>query len=459
MTEDPIHIVFDVSVLFESVARAQEAWARVFKTQAASAVVSCGQLNGTASLIDRPMPGEQLDLRLLGEGDALGEAYVGMSLGLLDQVAVRAMTSAYPDPWASDGRLRIASLLVGDLLALGGHAVVLHKAAALVKPAATFAYELGDVRDQSSTPYLAWLDVLTTQGESGVEARSYGMPHTYGAPNVLARAPVVDAFSIERATQSVRYACGMIALANAPTETFAVPLWYVPGRRVPAPAPIDESIVWTATQSGLLVTLESAATSSGHPRALWSAGDIPFELYARALADLAARNSGARGFSLVDHGRYDATGMPTVRILCFERAELAFYVTAGFGRVAAASGSDETATKHAEICLYGPSDEASAQRLARVLLTIGHVAITTQAPHGLKDWDGLPPVEGWGSMMVPMDALPLADARPIALRLAVPVTSDDAASFRAGRDRSDWYDATIKSAADVAARWAKVIGR
>ena len=73
-------------------------------------------------------------------------------------------------------------------------------------------------------------------------------------------------------------------------------------------------------------------------------------------------------------------------------------------------------------------------------------------------YDQLPPgPSGWGSLLVPMDDLELAADRPIALRLVVPVTADEAASFRAGVDRQAWYASTITSPDAVAARWGQVI--
>lgn len=470
-----IHEVFDVSVLFDTPASARRAWTAIFKTDQASCRLTFPGLNGFALLGEQPMPASTLDCRLLGDGFSLGEAYVGLTLGVLSQLELRQMGtdpltghSDYPDPWAEDGRLRIASLLLCDLLALGGHAVVLHKAAAVVKPAALFRYELGDPRDPTVCPYLAWLDTIASVSDGRLEARCYGMPHYYGAPNLQAVAQAADPFSVERAMQAVKYACGRIAAGNEDpyAASWQVPLWFVPGRRPPQDAAPAECLTWAATRDDdpLLVELRSDEVGARHPARLWNAekaqpGRLPFELYARALADLVARGPYAKGLSLRPSPRFDAPKLPPVRVLCFEGPALALYVTAGFGRVAAPQGTDSAASAHAEFCLYGPPGEALAQRYERVLLDLGRVAFTTTVTGGLKDWDGLPPApHGWGTLMVPMDDLALSAERPIALRMAMPVTSDETAAFRAGRKRNEWYAATVASAGAVASRWATALG-
>lgn len=471
---DAIHRVFDVSVLFAARDQARNAFTTIFKTPEATYNLSFPNLHGFAQLIDRPMPSADLDLRRVGEDFAVGEAYVALTLGILDQVAFRLSVTnpqtnvGYPDPWEEGGRLRIGSLFVGDLLALGGHGVVLHKAAATVKTPAQFSYEVGDAFDSSSRPFLAWLDTLCAETETGgIRSRSFGMLDYYGLPNVEAGAPGGDPFSLERTMQAVKYACGRTAVAGDPLQaasTLAVPLWFVPGRRAPTPAPGSECLVWTVHQkdNGTMIELRSDGVGAQHPSLLWNLeatrpGTMPFEVYARAVCDQLARRVPA--MVLVDFPRYTAAGSLPARVLCFERArELAFYATAGFGRLAAPQGTNELATAHAEFCLYGPAGQEHQQALAGALLNLGGLAHATTVPGGLKDWDGAPgALNGWGILVVPCADIPLSPERPIALRLAIPITAEESAMFRGGGSRQEWYTKTMSDPMVQAARWAKAL--
>jgi hypothetical protein len=464
-----LHELFDVSVLFDSSERAQSAWAQVFKTTEPSTVLSFPNLNGLASLNAKPLPSKIVDLRLVGEDFDLGRAFIGLNLGLLPQLHLREMNpSAYPDPWAEGGRMRLASLLVGDLLALGGHAVVLHKAAAVVKSARLFQVELGDLGQPSTRPFLAWLDTIAYAGDgTSVEARSYGMPHYFGAPNFRAVAPRNDAYSLERAMQAVKFVCGRIAAGGddpLSLKSVAVPLWYQAGRGVPGTEAGEETLTWAATpdaSDATVINLGSDGIGDGHPQNLWNRGpgSIPFDMYTRAIGDLLAHRLTREGLALVDFARFEGhEGRPPVRVLVFERPGRSFLASAGFGKVRAAQGTDELATAHAEFCLYGLSEPALQHQFELRLLSVGLLALATPMPGGLKDWDGLPPGEdGWGFLIVPMDDIPLSVERPVALRLILPVTRDEAAQFRAGVDRPRWYRETIPSSAAVAARWEQVL--
>jgi hypothetical protein len=468
--------LFDVSVLFDSIDRARAAWTTVFKTQEPNRTLAFPNLNGFATLVESAMPAGDLDRRLVGDGFPLGAAYVGMTLGMLAQLEVRRMRAHdYPDPWAKDGRLRLASLLVTDLLALGGHAVVLHKAAALVKTREHLLHQLGDLRDEKVRPYLAWLDIAVFAAQNGgLEGRSYGMPHYFGAPNFRVAAQGNDPFSLEATSRAIKYACGVVAAGNENPLTLQrhlVPLWFFEGRGVPRTAEPAECITFTAVPDadGIIVDLQADELAAAHPFARWNAeaarpGSLPFELYARALADVLMRSPNAQGLRLVACPLFVVEGQPPngrlpVRVLVFENARMAFYVTAGFGRVPAPRGTEAAATAHAEFCLFGPPGAANEKALCSALLQVGNTALTTQVPGGLKDWEGLPPApNGWSSLMVPQEDVPLTKERPIALRLVLPTTSEERAAFVSGADRPAWYRSTITGADAIAARWSNVVG-
>lgn len=464
--------LYDVSVLFPSVDTARAAWAQRFGTDQPGATLSLHELTGLAGLSATPMPKDTLDTRLVGEGFDPGAAFIGMKLGLVDQVAVRSMVtdpatgrSDYPDPWGPGGRMRMASGLVSDLLALGGHAVVLHQAAQCVKSSERFLYELGDLRDPAVRPYRAWLDFVA--GGAPLECRSYGMPHTFGSPNV--RCLVSDAGDLdllERSMQAVEHACGRIAGANEDPFTLThtrVPLWFRPGRQVPRPPePGEDTLGWAATydRDALMITLRSDELAQRHPARLWEAAGtqgpdaISLDLYSRAVSDRLLRGA-AQGLFLADSIRFAGRdGLPPVRILSFDRPGVALYVTAGFGRVPAASGTDELATAHAELCVYAPGLD---ERYETVLLGFGKLAVTTPSPGGLKDFDGFPPgPDGWAYILVPLADIPLSPTRPIALRMLVPLTADEYAGYRTQPDRAAWYRATIPTISAVTARWARL---
>jgi hypothetical protein len=473
-----LHQLFDVSVLFPTAAAARAAWERLFGTTEPSVTVQRPNLSALGTLSEQPMPAEDLDLRRAGPGFDVGQGYVGLKLGLADQFSLRQATtdpiagrSDLPDPWAPEGRMRVASSWVAGLLSLGGHAVVLHKAAATVKPRDLFLYELGDVRDPAVRPFLAWLDTLVARREvGGVEARTYGMPHAFGAPNFNAATAHGDAFALERVHQAVKYASGLIAAGDAEPfsmQEVSVPLWHQPGRRAPEPAPDAESLRWTVARDPndlTRLTLSSEQLEQRHPSLLWEQSRaqpeaMPFEPYARALADLLAHRLHAEGLQLVDFPRYEAPGKPPVRVLCFAGGGRALYVTAGLGRVRAQSGTEELATAHAELAISAPDDERYAQPLEGLLLRIGGLALTTPAPGGLKDWDSLAPPQGlrWGSLLVSLEDVPLSPSRPLAVRVLVPLAAEEFPEVRAAPDRAAWYRARVPRMADAIARCQQML--
>ena len=148
MSTDALHELHDVSVLFPNLEAARDAWSKVFKTEEQTTELNAPGLNGLAMRVENSMSREDLDLRLVEPDETqpfdTGTAYIGMRIGLAMQFEVRSHHPTYPDTWAKGGRMRQASLLMTDLLALGGHAVVLHKAGAVVKSNALFRFELGD---------------------------------------------------------------------------------------------------------------------------------------------------------------------------------------------------------------------------------------------------------------------------------------------------------------------------
>ena len=466
--------LFDVSILFDTPADALAAWTPTFSTQDPSATLTLPGLAVLAARIDQPISPELLDLRLVGSDFPLGQSHIGLKLGLADQFALRATLPQFPDPWLLDGRMRSASMLVGTLLSRGGRAVVLHGSAGCVKPARHFLARLGDLRLPEERPYLAWLDLLATQPKDpngSVTVRSYGMPQYFAAPNLeFIAGPTGDQLTVERAMQALQYACGRLAAAHAnesELRSLRVPLWTWSGRRAPQLAREgEECITWQQQESGdpLLLRFTSPELLSRHPSALWDAAltagpdAITPSAYARAMADLMLGQYGPRGLALADAIPYDAcNGRPPTRVLMYEGADVALYATAGLGRVRAVSGDDKLATVHAELCTYAPLD---AQRIPSMLLNFGALALTTPAPGGLKDWDGFPPgPDGWAFMLAPMSDVPLSPKRPVAMRMLVPLTAEEYATYRVHADRPAWYQATLRTREEIAARWAKFFAR
>jgi len=467
-----LHELHDVSVLFGTVGEARAAWLRVFRTEAPSCSLQVPGLSGLAMRVEQPMPAGELDLRLAGEAFALGEAYIGLKLGLVSQYELRRTVRTFPDTWAEGGRMRQASLLLTDLLALGGHAVVLHAAGAVVKPAPRMRYELGDLRDLETRPWLAWLEVPVSGSETGsVGARTYGLPHYFGAPNVKASAPGADPWSVEAIAQAVRYVAARFATTGedpfaARTEV-RVPLWYISGRRAPEQADKQPARSWQVAldpANSILLSLTSDEVGARHPSRLWledrhAPGTMPFETYARAVSDLLAHRFASYGMHLVDFARFDAASLPPVRVLGYESRALSLRVTAGFGRLRAPAGTDELGTAHAELALVGPPNGVDAAAAERVLLQLGSLALGTTAPGGLKDWDHLAPgSSGWGFLLAPLEDIPLAAERPIGLRVLVPITAAEVEALRGGLDRKRFYDDACPSLDALRARWVAMQG-
>ena len=148
-----VNELFDVSVLFESPAAASAAYSRVFGAPPSSAPVSMGQLHLLSTVSERPMPPNELDLRLCPPGQPLGGAFVGLKLGVMDAFSMQRLGGKSDQLAAQGGRMREASRLVASLLSAGGFAIVLHKAAGTVKPARRFLYELGDVARPDVRPW------------------------------------------------------------------------------------------------------------------------------------------------------------------------------------------------------------------------------------------------------------------------------------------------------------------
>ena len=466
-----LHELHDVSVLFSTPEAAREAWSKVFKTEAATCVLAAPGLNGLAMHVETPMPREALDLRLVDREQSepfdLGQAYIGMRLGLAQQFDVRRMHATYPDTWAKGGRMRQASLLMTDLLALGGHAVVLHKAAAVVKSAATFRFELGDLRDAKVCPWLAWLDVLVSQEETGLEARTYGMPHYFGAPNVKAFAPESDAWSIEAIVQAVKFVSGVFATSdedvNKPRSHFEVPLWFSIDRTRPEVSKKAVTRTWQAAidrENSTLLLLTTEEVEARLPSRLWERARtepeaLPFETYARALADILAHRLARWNLRRVDEPRYDGAGMPPVRVISYANRTLEMHVTAGFGAVRAPSGTDELGTAHAELAMLAPPGDTAM--VENALLGFGSLALQTTAPGGLKDFDHLAASSnGWGYLIVPLEDIALSASRPIALRMLVPITREEIETLKQGANRKAFYEAACPDLDAVALRWTRM---
>jgi hypothetical protein len=456
--------LFDVSVTFPGRDAAVEAYTRVFGAPPGQAPVAFGQLTVLSSAVDTPMPLDLVDLRLCPEGFDLGTAFVGLKLGVMDAFSLRRMAGPV-DQFAPDGgRMREASRLVTGLLQHGGTAVVLHKAAGTVKPAARFLGELRDVRAADIRPWAAWLDFLASREGEAFTARSYGLPHYFGGPNVAARlvAAEHDAFALERLMQAVRYAAATLAAGppwQAPPARLEVPIGWYPGPRAPTlPAPSATTFGWDTTlvDEGLRLELTCPDFGTQHIAARWDAApeEVPGDLYERALEELLLRRLARDGFSYRDTIDFEArAGLPAVSVFSFQREDgVTLFITCGVGRHRAPAGTEALATQHAEFCVAVQRDES---RFQRVLLHLAQLSLQTTAPGGLKDFDGLPPsAPAPGFVVTPMEDLRFGQ-RPLALRQFVPVTEEEYAVYRtldfAGRRA--WTAERTASWPSIAARW------
>jgi len=471
MSIDALHELHDVSVLFPTVEAAQVAWMTVFKTEGQTTVLAAPGLNGLVMRVEVSMSRESLDLRLVEPDETkpfdTGKAYIGMRLGLAMQFELRSYHPTYPDTWAPGERMRQASLLITDLLALGGHAVVLHKAAAVVKSSGLFRFELGDLRDLKICPWLAWLDVIVFQKGEGLEARTCGMPHYFGAPNVKASAPQSDAWSIEAIAQAVKFVSGVFATSsediNKPRSHFEVPLWFMLDRTRPAVHKNAATRTWKAAldrENSTMLLLTSDEVRERLPSILWDRellepGVLPFETYARCVADILSHRLARWNLRRVDEPRYDGNELPPVRVISFANRTFEMHVTAGFGAVRAPSGTDEFGTAHAELAMLAPPGDTAM--VEKALLGFGSLALQTTAPGGLKDFDHLAAsANGWGYLIVPLEDIALSEDRPIALRMLVPVTRDEIETLKQGANRKEFYEQTCPDLDAVAARWTRM---
>ena len=462
-----VHQLFDVSVLFATGAAATRAYQAVFGATPENAKVTFGALNVLSTLSTTPMPAEGLDLRLEG-ALPLGEAYIGVKLGLLDAFTGRRTFGPSDAFAANGGRMREASRLVLALLDHGGHAVVLHKAAGTVKSAGRFRDQLRDVSNPEVRPFAAWLDFLASAEADGFQCRSYGLPHYFGRPNVSAVASGAsdDTFTLERTMQAVQFACGRLAAdptLDEPPAAFEVPVAYRLGARSPSlPGAHDSTYRWDAAtdDDGLMLTLRCAELPARHPARLWDANpaQVPLDVYRRALEELLQRRYAGDGFQGTDGLLYEAReGLPPIALEVFTRDDgVVLITTVGTGRSRAPAGLVEYATEHAEFLVVARAD-TPATRTA--LLNLAELSLITTAPGGLKDFDGFPPSpngpNGLGLIIAPMNDLPLGSARPLAYRLFMPVTALEYVNYRTldVEARRAWFAANAPSFAAIASRW------
>lgn len=455
-----LHELFDVSVVFEGPDVAAKAYRRVFGATPGAAPVAFGELSLLSSVNDFAMPRDDLDLRLCPEQD-LGGAFIGLKLGVIDAFSVNRL-GMKNDPFKANGRMREASKLVAALLDAGGWAVVLHKAALVVKPPRLFLEQLRDVSSLDIRPWAAWLDFIATHDGTVNECRAWGLPHFFGSPDVRAvlAAPAEDVFALERTMQATKYAAALLGADDRTPQLPArleVPVSWYAGPRAPAP-PEGTTIPWHTRLSddGLQVDLECPDFERYHLAARFDAdpASVPHDVYARGLEEHLMRAFGTE-LSMNDVISFDPPpGQPPLSLLVFGRADgLTVFVTAGFGRTRAASGDPELATEHAEFCVAVPRDDP---RFQRPLLSLGSLALTTPVPGGLKDFDGLAPgPDGVGFVVMPLDDVPLGRNRALALRQFVPVTTDEYAAYRTldGPGREAWLASRVRGWSDSAARW------
>jgi hypothetical protein len=462
-----VHEVFDVSVLFETLPAAERAYRAVFGAAPEDAPVKFGALTVLSGFTRQPLPMDEVDLRL-EPGLSLGGASVGLKFGLVDAFNARRTLGPEDLMAAPGGKMREASRLVLALLDQGGHGVVLHKAVGLVRSARSFRTLVRDPNDPHARPFAAWLDFIATGSDGVFECRSFGMPHYFGRPNVIAHAsaPVEDVFTLERTMQAVHFVAGRLAadpsLGEPPTQ-FDVPVRYRLGARAPVgPTEQDSVLRWNAEllDDGFLLSLTCADLPARHPARTWDEAPdrIPFDVYQRMLEELLARRFADDGFQSFDGAVYQAGhGLPVVGLEVLSRGDGVFLVTTvGVGRQRAQAGLAEYATEHAEFFVVTRADTPEVRN---ALLGLAALSLTTTTPGGVKDYDGFPPSPngpgGLGLVVMPMKDLPVGGQRPLALRAFVPVTPGEYARYR-GLDleaRKAWCTEQFASWAAVADRW------
>lgn len=460
-----LHELFDASVLYASPAAAEAAYREVFRAERNEAPIMVGELSVLSSVVPRPIPSDELDLRLLPEGTSLGGAFIGLKLGVIDAVTLRRTVGAIDQLAGEAARMRMASALVSRLLSADGLAVVLHKAAGVVKPARQMLRELAHVSDLSVRPWSAWLDYVASHDGQAFECRSYGMPHFFGQPNVRVVLPAArdDVYALERAMQAVKRGCALLSSGVDAQEllpTLRVPIdWFPAPREVPPLTPGVTTIDWTAAleDDGLRLELTCPAFHATSAATLWDANpaSVPLDVYQRALEELVGRRLAPDGFGVFDVLNFNARGnAPPVSLIALSRGDgVTIFVTAGVGRVRAAAGTEAFVTEHAEFCVCVPSNEA---RFYTPLLNLALVSLSTTQPGGLKDFDGFPPGnDGLGFVVMPLEDLPLGRRRPLPLRQFVPVTAGEYAQYREldGPRREAWISGHVGSWDDTARRW------
>ncbi|MDP1922245.1 MAG: hypothetical protein Q8L14_38760 [Myxococcales bacterium] len=462
-----VHDLFDVSVLFEDPGMAERAFRGVFKAAPVDAPVTFGELVVLSGISAQSLPAADLDLRH-EPGLSLGAASVGLKLGMVDAFTSRTVRGPQDQLASPNGRMREASRLVLALLDHGGHAVVLHKAVGLVRSARSFRNLLGDPNDPLTRPFAAWLDLIATTENDAFVCRSFGMPHSFGRPNVTAQAtaPATDVFTLERTMQAVQFVAGRLAAdpsIDVPPAHFDVPVRYRLGARAPVAPTAHETVFrWNARldDDGLMLALTCPELASRHPARLFDEAPerVPFDVYQRLMEELVTRRFAGDGFRDLDGAVYEAgNGLPMVGLQVFSRDDGVFLVaTQGVGRQRALSGTAQQATEHAEFFVVTRSDAAPVRN---ALLGLAALALTTTAPGGLKDYDGFPPSPngpgGSGLVVMPMNDLPVGGQRPLAFRMFVPVTADEYAVFR-GLDfegRKAWCAQHVASWSLAADRW------
>jgi len=417
-----IHRQYDISVLFSDTKSAAAAWE---KTMGSTDLERERQHRGVPcqwKLHLQMMPQEELDTRLLPTVTSGAWISVDADLTGYYQSAIQRFEG---------GLMDAVGEVVAQLLNAGGSAVVLHKAAACVKPADRFLREF----NAGMGGPLPWIDLLTTQNEETI-CRTYGMPHYVGKPNIHAHCAHVDVFAAERC-----YRATMTAVFRGIVDELIAPMWF------------DDSpaIVWQAEHNDeeLAVHLRSQSLEAQHPAVTWPQTD--FEMYSLLVADLAAVDFRGSQFRFFDSILLE-TEIPC-RILCFECAHVILYVTAGFGRVATKNGSEENATIFAEFAAFGPSDVAMVKHL-HMLASIAH---DSEVSGGVKDYDIISPATNMdGYLAMPLHDLPFGP-QPIALRVLCPFFAFERPEM--ALNPRAWCDANLGKFTDIYDRWTQTVSR
>ena len=148
------------------------------------------------------------------------------------ETGARRMMSAFPDPWAEQGRMRGVMHFLVELLEAHGTGVVVHRAGHVAWTKSAWLHQVGNPRDASERP----LGALIDPGVAGSILYTEGMD-ALALPDVwldMSRMPLDEDERWDRASSAVLVACHMMAFENRVLragECLRVPVGIEVGRR------------------------------------------------------------------------------------------------------------------------------------------------------------------------------------------------------------------------------------